>query len=350
MIRNAISAVFSLFLVSGAANANGPYEFPLRASDLKYNERYSTKDQGGTNQTEAKDFGARRHIKDSTWSHLSADVAGKRANEDWLIYGKPFYAMASGIVVGCWRNALENPPAGEPEDSEAMPSSGNHLWIRQDDGIYALYAHAKPGSIPPTLCPHNAAALGSMAITKTTPRMRVEAQVANGARVEAGDPLGRAGNSGNSGGPHFHTHMEKGGKPVVMTFKRGMTTSFDGDKGNIDGPWSPLAGKAMPNERILVWAPHKIGNYTFNGVLSANYQRMVDHLADSGMMPELISCKSNGATYDTSWVPAKGTWATFHGMSAAEAAAKHADYIGKGYKRTSTFTCGSKSVAVWRKP
>jgi hypothetical protein len=349
MTRIAIPAALSLFLLSGVAQANGPYELPLRANDLESNERYSTKDHGGSNQTEGKDFGARRLTKDSIWSDLKTDGAGKDANPDWLIYGKPFYAMAPGIVVGCWRNAPDDPPVGEPEGSDSMPSSGNHIWIRQDDGIYALYAHAKPGSIPPNLCPHNATLLGSMAITKTTPFMRVEAQVADGARVEVGDKLGEAGNSGNSGGPHLHAHMEKDGKPIVMTFKRGMTTSFEDEKGNIDGPWTSLGGKALPNERILVWAPHRIGNYTFNGVLAANYQRMVDHLANSGLMPDLISCKSNGATYDTRWVPTKGVWASFHGMSASEAAAKHAEYTGKGYTRSSTFTCGSVSVAVWRK-
>jgi hypothetical protein len=38
-----------------------------------------------------------------------------------------------------------------------------------------------------------------------------------------------------------------------------------------------------------------------------------------------------------------------HGMSAPEATAKNLLYTSQGYKRTSSFTCGSVSVAVWWK-
>lgn len=344
-----VAATCLPFLMSGIAYAQGPYEFPLRASDLKPNERYSTVDHKGTIQTEGKDIGARRHQSGSTWSDLEKDNGDKDVNDDWLVYGKPFYAMASGTVVACWRNAPDDPPGRNHPDAAKIPSSGNHLWVLQDDGVYALYGHAKPGTILPHLCPHNAKLLTSMKRTGGNPDMRVEAQVTNGAKIKVGDKLGEIGNSGDTSGPHLHVHMEKDGKPVVMPFRRGMTTSYADWKGNINGPWTPLAGKAMSNDRVLVWAPRGVGNYTFNGVLSANYQRMVDHLVDSGMMPNLITCKSNGQSYDSSWVPAKGAWATHHGMSAATAKAKHAEYTAKGYSRTSSYTCGTISVAVWRK-
>ncbi|UUZ55291.1 hypothetical protein LP419_05770 [Massilia sp. H-1] len=33
---------------------------------------------------------------------------------------------------------------------------GNHVWIRSDDGVYALHAHMIPGSISSSICPKNA--------------------------------------------------------------------------------------------------------------------------------------------------------------------------------------------------
>jgi hypothetical protein len=259
--------------------------------------------------------------------------------------------MESGTVIACWRNAPENVPDSTLQEfkDDKIPNAGNHLWVLQDDGVYALYAHAVPGSIPSRLCPHDAKLLTNPARVGGNPARRVEAVVKDGARVTRGEPLGLIGNSGQSSGPHLHVHMEKDGKPVAMRFERGMTTSFVEEKASLDGPWTRFAGKAMTDERSLIWAPHGLGNYTFNGVLSANYQRMVDHLADSGLMPILITCKSNGATLDSTWEPAKGEWASFHGMTAQEAAARHAHYTGLGYKRTSSYTCGSASVAVWRK-
>jgi hypothetical protein len=174
--------------------------------------------------------------------------------------------------------------------------------------------------------------------------------VANGARVAAGTLLGEIGNSGSSpGGPHLHVHLTPDFfAPKTMNFERGLTTPFTASA-SLDGPWTPVAGKALPLSDILVWPARPAGNYTFNGIKGADYQRLVEHLRDSGVMPKLITCASNGATYNSSWVPATGQWASFHGMSPAKAAEKHAYYTHQGYKRTSVFTCGAATVAVWRK-
>ena len=67
------------------------------------------------------------------------------------------------------------------------------------------------------------------------------------------------------------------------------------------------------------------------------------------MMPNLVTCTFGGATYNSTWVPSKGQWASHHGMSAVTAMAKHVLYTAQGYQRTSSFTCGTVSVAVWRK-
>jgi Bacterial tandem repeat domain 1 len=61
------------------------------------------------------------------------------------------------------------------------------------------------------------------------------------------------------------------------------------------------------------------------------------------MMPDTISCKNNGATYDSSWI-------AHHGMTKADHLAKNTLYAGQGYKETSVYTCGTRMAAIWRKP
>jgi hypothetical protein len=342
-----------LWRASAANQPNTTYVMPLSAHDLGVDQRYETFAHVAGIQAEGKDFRARRHKSDTSWPEQEFDGADKTVLSNWIIYGNSFYAMGAGTVVGCWRNAPENTPGSLHADFQAgkFAGGGNHLWILQDDGVYALYAHAKLGSIPAALCPHNATLFTGVSGKGGSPDIEPEVAVTNGAKVKAGQFLGLIGNSGaSSGGPHLHVHMEKDGVPVVMTFDRGMTTPFlNGIMGLFNGPWTRLNGKALPKANILVWAPHPIGNYTFNGTPAAEYQSLFDHMSDSGMMPDLITCKSNGATYNVTWIPSKGTWRSHYGMFAEDAIVKHATYTAQGYQRTSSFTCGSVSVAVWRK-
>lgn len=328
------------------------YVLPFSAHDLGVRERYSTRTHAAGIQGEGNDFSGRRHKSDKDWPDLKSDTADRNHLKDYVIYGKPFYAMAAGVVVGGWRNAPENTPGSRHPDLVAgkFAGGGNHLWILQDDGAHALYAHATPGSIPSDLCPHDAELFTGKARTDgPNPDIDPEVVIHNGRRVAAGQFLGRIGNSGASSGPHLHVHMEKGGKPVVMNFDRGMTSPFTGGRAKFNGPWTKLSGKALPKGDILIWPTRPVGNYTFNGTPAAEYQSLFDHMSDSGMMPDIITCKNNGATYDTNWVPSSGTWVAYAGMSADEAASKHAALTAEGFKRTSSFTCGSVTVAVWRK-
>ena len=67
-------------------------------------------------------------------------------------------------------------------------------------------------------------------------------------------------------------------------------------------------------------------------------------------MADTVSCKNNGASYDTTWISAKGSWISHHGMSILDHAVKNAQYIKQGYKETSVYTCGTVMAAIWRKP
>jgi hypothetical protein len=134
-----------------------------------------------------------------------------------------------------------------------------------------------------------------------------------------------------------------------MKFDRGQTTSFSSNSASLDGPWTALKGKALPMAKILIWPPHPIGNWTYNGIESSAFQGIFDHFVDSGMMADTISCHNNGATYDTTWVPAQGSWVAQAGMTIPEHTVKNTTYVGQGYKQTSVYTCGTRMAAIWRK-
>ena len=110
-------------------------------------------------------------------------------NSDFYIWGIPVRAMADGKVAWCWRDADDNPNPGTIVSTPAP--GGNMLWIRHAGNEYALYAHLQKESIPKTLCPTNGL------------------QTA-GASVSRGTLLGKAGNSGQSSGPHLHLHVQQG--------------------------------------------------------------------------------------------------------------------------------------------
>ena len=324
-------------------------------NDLAPGERVVTVVHGtaGGPQTGAKDLRILRWIADNNWSNLKAGQTDQGVNANYLVYGRPVYAMAAGQVIACWRNAPEN--SGHAQRPEVLGNKkiylqGNHLWIKQTDGNIALYAHAPTGGIPASLCPHNGVFLQGKAAGGpiwTDP----ESVVTNGATVSAGQLLYHVGNSGNSSEPHLHAQVvDPTNTWQPMKFARGQTTSFAGNTASLNGPWARLQGKALPMATILVWPPHPVGNWTYNGIEGTAFQRVFDHFVDSGEMADTISCHNNGATYDSTWIPAKGSWIAHHGMSIPDHALKNATYTAQGYKETSVYTCGSTMAAIWRKP
>ena len=148
---------------------------PVRGGDLTNNQLFHTFIHQPGIQAEGHDIGGRRRFSNSAWFELAQDLVDAKVLTNWVAYGKPVYAMAAGTVVGCWRNAPDNVPGSLHADFERkkFAGGGNHLWVLQANGVYALYAHLKPGSIPPALCPNNATLFAGMRTALgTTPTSR----------------------------------------------------------------------------------------------------------------------------------------------------------------------------------
>jgi hypothetical protein len=106
-----------------------------------------------------------KYLGDGDWSELKKGTGS--LNTDFVVYKKPVHAMADGQIVGCWRNAPENPSPGETHEKFVtdikwvagkpvyygrIPGGGNMLFVDNVDGKRVLYAHMIPGSIPAELC------------------------------------------------------------------------------------------------------------------------------------------------------------------------------------------------------
>ncbi len=327
-----------------ASTITSAMDFPLRAEDLNLNHRYTTNTHAGSDgpQKHGKDFNAVRHIGGDRWSYLTSDSADASKNSSYLIYGAAIRAMKAGTVVGCWRNAPQNKPGSVLDGVKdgTISGGGNYVLVEHDNGVLALYAHAQPGSVPSSICPHN----------DTYRTSSSDFNVTGGVRIAKGQYLGKVGNSGRSSGPHLHVHMEKSdGTPVKMKFNQSMTTSFASQKASINASWKTLEGEAIPNGEVMIWAPHSVGYWTVNNIADENMQAWFDHFVDSGEMPNTYACSDNGQIYNTSWVPSKGSWKAFHGMTLNTFQNKSANLAEKGYTRYGWWYCGSIYTGIWRK-
>jgi hypothetical protein len=116
---------------------------------------------------------------DFAWDFTRVDDTGTRylqdgaANQDYLVWDEPVHAPVSGYVVEVVRDAPDNIP-GDHADDAVNNLVGIHLG-----GAYYLYLlHFRQGTIPDTV------------VVDTW--------------VDAGDLLGRVGNSGVTLEPHLH--------------------------------------------------------------------------------------------------------------------------------------------------
>jgi Peptidase family M23 len=125
------------------------------------------------------------------------DFTGTPArNRNWLIFGDPIIAAASGVVVGVLNTLPENTPPHPLAHLTPQNALGNHVIEDLGGGRFALYAHMQTGSVA----------------------------VKVGQRIQRGEFLGRVGNTGSSTAPHLHFHVTNGpdviasnGEPYVFS-------------------------------------------------------------------------------------------------------------------------------------
>lgn len=118
-------------------------------------------------------------------------------NEDHYCFGKPLYAPAAGIVLEMENSIADNTVVGvEPEGLSEDEIAGNYVLIDHLNGEFSMLAHFKQGTIIVNV----------------------------GDAVVQGQELGKAGNSGNSTGPHLHyqlqnasTHFDAYGLPAMFS-------------------------------------------------------------------------------------------------------------------------------------
>ena len=343
-------ALISTALFCATSFAANVWSLPFRAEDLHDAERIvrirKIHSSGGP-QKYGYDLGVERYVG-GKWSEFSG--SGKK-NSDWHIYGAKVRAMAPGTVIACWRNAPENPPGSLHQEitkytgnKSRIYGGGNGFWIQHADGSIAEYAHFRPGSVPASLCPHNAQLMPGLIDSPDVVHAWKYIRVTKGAKVAKGQVLGRAGNAGTSSNPHLHIHREKGGTyattfskgaSVKMNFARGLYVARTNRKGPYQTGWTRLAGKPIPAGPVHVWPPRGVGReYARHGFPAARYGAFFEHLSDSGFLPVIVDAYSvAGKTYiNHVWNPAKGRrFYGYHLLSASRYQSKFTAATKAGY-------------------
>ena len=326
-----------LALAAFASSASAViYDMPFKGENFSDHEKLFTRDHAQTtSQKHGYDISGRRYdFNNDRWTSVYGTVDQYNAaptNSKKVVYNKKIYAMRSGKIVGCWRNAPQNPRPKLSGDSNVtkpwlhsklkdglMPGGGNMLWIEHSDGSRMLYAHMVTGTISASLCPNNAqyfpAPKGNSSefIYVGVPE---EQQVS----VTKGQYLGRVGNSGSSTGPHLHIHLQNSrGVGQKIDFRRGIASPVSNN--NPYGTWTRFAGGTIPNGDRLLWAPRTVRTqYVRHGFKSEGFQAMFSHLADSGYKPTWLDGYSvnNKTHYNMVWKPANLQWRAYAGRSSA---------------------------------
>jgi murein DD-endopeptidase MepM/ murein hydrolase activator NlpD len=162
----------------------------------------------GQEDPSLRDLKAGRYTADTSFVYLLPFQGGKsyflvQAYQSNLSHKGEYaldFKMKEGTTVCAARGGVVE---GLRQDSKAgglkpeMLSEGNYVIIRHPDGSQGLYWHLQQGSV----------------------------RVAVGDTVEAGQPLGRSGNTGYSAFPHLHfevVHPVRGQVPTRFHTSRGV--------------------------------------------------------------------------------------------------------------------------------
>jgi hypothetical protein len=153
-----------------AMGATGPHSYHRRALMVEGGQAWLA-------QRYAIDF-AQFHMVDGrarTWK------GPEDQNRSYFCYDQPIHSVAAGKVVAVMDGLPENVPhSGKlAMDLTWQNAGGNHVVVDIGFGLYAFYAHMRPGSVA----------------------------VKEGDIVTAGQLLGHVGNTGSSTEPHLHFHI-----------------------------------------------------------------------------------------------------------------------------------------------
>jgi hypothetical protein len=113
---------------------------------------------------------------------VAPDAPQASQNGEWIGYDADVLAVSDGVVRDSRDGQPDNQPlAARPEPTDITPRGlyGNFVILEIAPGVFAHYAHLRPGSV------------------------RVRA----GDHVRRGDVIARLGDSGNSAVPHLHFHV-----------------------------------------------------------------------------------------------------------------------------------------------
>lgn len=212
----------------------GPLRMPFSLLDMDENEYIVTDAEhwfnGGAEGTQIYAYDMTiEALVNGQWTDSHTGAAATR-NSDVRVFGRPIRAMADGVVEG-----PANTPVLENDFDDNLyggwgpirrPGS-NNLWVRYGE-LLVNYRHLREGSI----------------------------RVVGGQRVQRGQRLAEAGNSGNTGGdPHLHMEcrLADTGTLCGFTFRRAWQLARElvptnGD----DGRPVDMAGRGVCQERAAI--------------------------------------------------------------------------------------------------
>jgi len=358
-----ISAIgFGLIALTLSTPAHaGDWELPFKAETMDSDTRVYW------GRTIHSDSGPQKHgydlvvmkYKPVHVHHWKSYHGSNLNNKNHYAYGVPIYAMEAGTIIGCWRNAPENPKSGGTGvgyfhqeitryegNKSRIYGGGNGVWIQHADGSVAEYAHFQPGSLPSNLCPHNDELLPQVIKSPNIRHAWKHLRVPESQRkkVKRGQFLGRIGNAGTSSDPHLHIHRErdgsygetwKSGTPVPMTYQSGLWKTYTPILGAYAGGWKSLAGQSIPSGEVLVWPSRSLmDDYLQLGLPAAKFGGTFEHLVDSGYWPVALDDYHASVVplSNIAWRPREAPFLTFYRIGEADFIKELSNARNKGFE------------------